>query len=113
MIVPPRIDNDKPGSKRFAQAFGVMPRDRQPAALLRAVKRESADDGVAAGPQRAPKPGGIGGLIGGGGQKVERRPVMPNIKGARRRPCRHIGDEPMNLPSLFANASLCRREGRR
>ena len=90
-----------------------MPRDRQPAAPLRAVERESADNGVAAGPQRAPKPGGIGGLIGGGGQKVERRPVVPNIKGARRLPCRHIGDKPMDLPGLFANAGLCRRERRR
>jgi hypothetical protein len=50
MIVPARIDQDKPGPKRFAQAFGVMPRDRQPAAPLRAVKRESADDGVSTGP---------------------------------------------------------------
>ena len=50
VIVPARMDKDKPRSKRSAQALGVVPRDRQPAAFLGAVKRECADDDVAAGP---------------------------------------------------------------
>jgi len=50
VIVSTRIDQIKPRPKRSAHAFGVLPCDRQSAALLRAVKRESADDGVFAGP---------------------------------------------------------------
>jgi hypothetical protein len=49
MIVSACIDKVKARSKRSAQAFGVIPRDRQPAAHFGTVKREGADDRVAAG----------------------------------------------------------------
>jgi len=42
MIVPARIDKDKAGSKRIAQAFGLVPRDRQPSAPLPSSKQRSA-----------------------------------------------------------------------
>src|SRR6185312_5250669 len=70
MIVPARVDKGEPGAKRLAQAFSIVPGDRQPAAPLGAVERERADDGAAAGPQRAAKPGDIGGLVGRVGEKV-------------------------------------------
>ena len=48
MIVSARIDKYKLTTKHFAQTFGVVRCDRQLTALLRTVKREGADDGVAA-----------------------------------------------------------------
>ena len=42
VLVSAGIDKDEFRSKGFAQALGVMPRHRQPAAFLGAIERESA-----------------------------------------------------------------------
>ena len=58
--------------------------------MLRPGQVEGGDDGHATGAQGAVQRGKVARLVGAVGQKVEHRPVMPQVIGAVRCPVAHI-----------------------
>ena len=79
VLVPPRIDQFKAGSKRRGETVCVVTADDQAAAAFRAVRRERTDDRMPARAQGASKPRDIGHLIVRIGEKMKRRAVVPQI----------------------------------
>ena len=96
MLVPLRVDQLEHGTERLSKARAVIAGDRQAAALFRAVQREGSDDGVPPDFQAAPEAGDVSGAIVRFGEKVERRPVVPDIVALYRLKGRGVCDEPVN-----------------
>src|SRR6185312_5716733 len=105
VFVPLGVNRQKPGTERLREARCVVTRDRQTAAFFRAIERESRDDGVSAGFQTAHEARDIGGAVFFVGEKVERRPVVPDVLSPRRLPDRGICHQPLNPVGTRAEAS--------
>src|SRR5882762_5561928 len=102
--MPPCVDQLKAASECRGQTACVVAADGKAAASFRAVKREGTDDGMSARAQGAPKPSYIGRLILRVGEKVKRRPVVPDIVGSRWLPNGHVGRNPRHLVCVVAHA---------
>ena len=106
MRVPSGMNQPESRTERLPEARGVVTRDGQPAAFFRAVQRESGDDGVTAGFQTVRKARDIGGAVFLVGEKVERRPVVPDVVWLHRLPDRDIRHQPVNPVGARSEASL-------
>src|SRR5947207_982183 len=106
VFVPLRMHQLERGAERLSQARAVIAGDRQAAALFRAVEREGSDDGVPADFQAAPEAGDVGGAIACVGEKVKRRPVVPDIVGLGRFKGRRVRDDPADTLGAGAKAAL-------
>src|SRR6185503_10020677 len=106
MLMAPGVNQPKSRTERLPEARGVVTRDRQSAAFFRAIQCESGDDGVSAGFQTARKALDIGGTVFLVGEKVKRRPVVPDVVSLHRLPGRGIRHQPMDLIGAGAQASL-------
>ena len=106
MLVPSGVNQPKSGTERLPETRGVVTRDGQAAAFFRAIQRESGDDGVSASFQTARKALDIGGTVFLIGEKVERRPVVPDVISLYRLPNRDIRHQPMNSIGADAETSL-------
>src|SRR6267142_1740499 len=104
VVVPPCIDQFKALSERCGESVRVVTADHQAAAAFRAVGREGRDDGMSARAQGASKPGNVSRLIIPLGEKVKRRPVVPQIIGPRRLPRGYISRNPCHPVCLVADA---------
>jgi len=113
VIAPPRLHEPERRAERGDEASPVVTRDRQAAAFFRAVGGEGRKDRVAARPERFAQALDIGGPVRRIDEEVERRPVVPEVVGALRRPFRSVRDEPMNLPPRLAEPRLGRCDRRR
>src|SRR4051812_36761304 len=106
VLVPLRVDQLERGAKRSPQARAVIAGDRQAAALFRPVEREGGDDGVPADFQAASEARDIGDAVFLVGEKVERRPVVPDVVSLHRLPDRGICHQPLDSVGVGSEASL-------
>ena len=96
------------GTEQRADCVGAVPRHRQTAALLGSVERERSDDGVSTDVQSLPEPFRVGGLLLGRVEKVESRPVVPDIIPRLGAPRGDVCDNPFR-PIGITTKSLSRR----
>jgi hypothetical protein len=66
-------------SKGLAKAHGVVPYYSKTTALFRTIEREGCNDGMPSSPQGPPKARDICRTVMVLGEKVESRPIMPDI----------------------------------
>jgi hypothetical protein len=74
-----RINKLKSASKGFAKAHGIVPRYLKTTAPLWTIEREGRNDCVSPDLQGSLKTGDIRGMVTLLSEKVERRPIMPNL----------------------------------
>jgi hypothetical protein len=98
------------GPKFCGECFGRVAHDWETAALRRAVQRECRDDRLSARLQNAAEMLGVTRTIGGIGEEVKERAIVPQI-GWRRRPL--SGDISLDPPDRRVRQSLlCAAERR-
>src|SRR5580692_7844475 len=97
-----RVDQFETGPENLRQRGGVVPDDRQSAALLRSVEGEGADHDMASALDRLFQALDISGLIGRIGQEMKRGTVVPQIVGLGRLPGGDIGSHPSDFGRLAA-----------
>jgi hypothetical protein len=98
------------GTEQRSQRGGVVAHDRQPAAPLRAVRRESPDDDMAARTHGLPEARRIGGAIRRVGEEMQRGAIVPDVVGLRRPPRGDVGGDPLRLRAGRAEPRLRGRE---
>src|SRR4051812_24045296 len=106
VLAPLAVQQLEAGPERLTKAGRVVALDRQATAFLGAIQCEGGDDGVAADRQGLPEAGDIGRAVACLGEKVERRPVVPDIIPPGRLPIRGIGNQPVRLVGAFAETGL-------
>lgn len=111
MFVVQRSDKPISATQPFRKQGRVKARDRQAAALRRAVGREGSDDGVAAGEQGAIHDPQIGVLVGGPRQEVERGPIMPDVEADGRLPVQDVRHHPFDRRILRQSRAGFRKSG--
>src|SRR6185369_10137848 len=96
-LMPPRMHQFKTTAEQFAEACGIIASDRQTAAHLRAVQCKCPDDDEAAGLDRSIEASEIGGAVGGIGQKMKCRAIVPEIEALRWIPAGDVSRDPLHL----------------
>src|SRR6476661_6064275 len=105
VLMPPAVNQFKALPQRCRQTVGVVTADDKAAASFRTVGREGPDNGMPAQTQGAAEPDNIGSLIGRVGEKMEGRPVVPDIVALRRLPGGDVGCDPRHPTGLVAHAN--------
>jgi hypothetical protein len=92
MDVLPCINQLEAFPECLAEARRIITHDGQAAALFWPVQRKSSDYRIPAGFQGSLQPPHIRYAVRLPSEEMECRPVMPDIVGFRRLPCRGVGD---------------------
>ena len=65
-----------------------------------------------AGPERFAEASDVSGLVGGIGQEVKCRPIVPHVIPLERSPSDHVGDDPCDAGGRWSQTRLRGGEGR-
>src|SRR5215469_1451175 len=95
VLNPARVHDAQLGELR-RQCARVVPGDRQPGAVGGAVGREGPDDDVPARVEGLAQRRAVAVAIGGLGEEVEDRSVMPQVVPATRNPRAHVLADPLH-----------------
>src|SRR5690606_24688996 len=112
VVVPPTPDQRKLLPQQAAEAGPGGALDRQSAAPLRPVGRESADNEMSARYERPPQAVEVGALLIRFGEEVEGGAVVPHVILRGRFPLRRISRDPGYAPGGRANPCARRVERR-
>ena len=104
MIVPPGFYQLKPTSQLCGETRRIVAIDRQAAAFFRAVDCKRSNNDVTAGLDGLFHARDVSGAVRWINQKMEGRPIMPDVVCLLRLPDCGVGDDPMDLCGVLIKA---------
>jgi len=107
MSMLPCINKLERPTQRLAKARRIVAYDSKAAASFRSIERKGRNDGVPSHFQGSLKARDIGGAVTLLGEKVKRRPIMPDVVSLSRLPDGSIRYNPLNPCSAASKAIFC------